>query len=79
MFFFKVTDKEETKILNIFNKMGNKEKQDTYNEGLIVINDVARCKLKDKVKLKYCVSVSKECLSNKKHRKVVSLSVQFFV
>lgn len=53
--FIKVNNGENNTILKIFNKIGNKEKQDTYIAGLIKINKVTRHRPKDNSKPKSCV------------------------
>lgn len=40
--FSKFTDEQKLLILNIFNTIGDKEKQDTFLGGLISLNDVSR-------------------------------------
>lgn len=52
--FVKVSDEEKNIIINIFNKIGNKEKQDTYIAGLIKLNSIARRRPKDNSKPKSC-------------------------
>jgi len=52
--FIKVSDIEKITILKMFNKIGNKEKQDTFIAGLIKINKVTRHGPKDNSKPKSC-------------------------
>lgn len=53
--FIKVNDEEKNTILKTFNKIGNKEKQDTYIAGLIKIHKVVRHRPLDHSKPKSCV------------------------
>lgn len=55
--FIKVNDEEKNIIFNLFNKIGNKEKLDTYIECLIKINKVKRRRPKDASKPKSCSSI----------------------
>jgi len=57
--FTKVLDSEKNKILNTFNNIGHKEKQDTYIGGLIKVNKIVRNRPKDSSKPKSCACVYK--------------------
>lgn len=57
--FTKVLDSEKSKILNIFNKIGHKEQQDTFLGGLIKVNKIVRNRPKDSSKPKSCACVYK--------------------
>lgn len=52
--FVRVNEREKDKILKTFNKIGKKEKQDTYIAGLIKINKVTRHRPTDNSKPKSC-------------------------
>lgn len=48
--FSKVSEDDRASLLNIFNNIGEKEKQDTYLCGLIQVKDIVRCRPRTGVK-----------------------------
>lgn len=57
--FIEVLDSGKNKILNTFNNIGHKEKQDTFLGGLIKVNKIVRNRPKDSSKPKSCACVNK--------------------
>lgn len=55
--FYQSTEQRKSKILNLFNEIGHKEKQDTFLGGLIKVNKIVRKRPKDSSKPKSCACI----------------------